>query len=148
MLRTLPLFIAFGLVGCYEPTGPVTTNTSSDSLPSLEERVEFLQRYVPFRRTYRDLGFQIHYKNNNGGRIPMPAPSDWEIRLVATVPPQEIADWIPSGVTAVPAADTKWLEGVSGAEQAIGIKEWYVLPRSMVGIDRERAVVAYHVVRY
>lgn len=128
------------LAGCGGSTGPASTDTSSDAVPSLEARIEFLQRYVTFRRGYTDLGFRVVY-HNNGGLVP--GPSDWDIRVVAAVPPAELADWVPAGAAATPSADTRWLVGVPGAERATGITEWYVGPGSVVGIDREGSVVAY-----
>lgn len=141
-MRAWPMILLTAvLVGCTGPTGPASTDTSSDSLPSLGERVEFLQRYVTFRRGYVDLGFQIVCHNNNGGMVP--GPSDWDIRLVATVPPAELDDWVPAGEASLPTADTQWLAGVPGAESAAGIVEWYTSPGRVVGIDRQRSVVAY-----
>lgn len=135
------LLLTAALVGCTGPSGPASTDTSSDSLPSSEQRVEFLQRYVAFRRRYTDLGFHVVYHNNGSGMAP--GPSDWDIRLVALVPPEEIAEWAPTGVAAMPSTDTQWLVGVPGAARAAGIREWYRGPGLVVGIDRERSVVAY-----
>jgi len=129
------------LTGCAVATGPASTDTSSDSLPSLEERIEFLQRYVTFRRTYTDLGFHVAYHNNSGGRVP--GPSEWDIRLVAVVPSAELTEWVPVGAAVKDSVDTGWLNGVPGAERAAGISEWYDGPGIQVGIDRERSVVAY-----
>jgi hypothetical protein len=129
------------LVGCSGQTRPASTDTSSDSLPSLEARVEFLQRYVTFRRGYNDLSFRVAYQNNGGGMVP--GPSEWDIRLVAAVPPAELAEWVPAGVAAIPSTDTQWLVGVPGAERAAGIAEWYTGPGLVVGIDRKQSVVAY-----
>lgn len=142
MRQLLALLTMAALAGCSGPTkpGPPSTNTSSDALPSLERRVEFLERYVTFRRGYSDLGFHIAY-NNGGGMVP--GPSEWDIRLVAAVPPAELAAWVPPGIVATPSADTQWLTGVPGAEQAAGIGEWYTGLGLIVGIDRERSVVAY-----
>lgn len=140
MRRALVLLAAFALVGCGGPTGPASTDTSSDALPSLAARVEFLERYVTFRRGYSDLGFHIVF-HNNGGMVP--GPSEWDIRLVAAVPPTELAAWVPPGLAATPSADTHWLAGVPGEGQAAGIREWYTGPGLVVGIDREHSVVAY-----
>ena len=134
------ILLAVALAGCGGSTGPASTDTSSDSLLSLEQRVEFLQRYVTFRRGYTELGFHVAY-HNNGGLLP--GPSDWDIRLVAVVPSAEVAAWVPAGVTATPSGDTQWLAGVPGAERAAGITEWYTGPGLVVGIDRDRSVVVY-----
>ncbi|HEY1187071.1 MAG TPA: hypothetical protein VGE74_05405 [Gemmata sp.] len=141
MRQALVLLTTLALVGCSGTTGPASTDTSSDALPSLERRVEFLERYVTFRRGYTDLGFRVAYQNNGGGLVP--GPSEWDIRLVAAVPSAELAAWVPPGVAATPSADTQWLAGVPGAGRAAGIREWYTGPGLVVGIDRERSVVAY-----
>jgi hypothetical protein len=124
------LLTTLGLVGCGGPSGPASTDTSSDFLPSLERRVEFLERYVTFRRGYRDLGFLIAYQNNGGGMAP--GPSEWDVRLVAAVPPAELAAWAPPGLAASPSADTQWLAGVPGEGRAAG-RDQGVVHRSGVG---------------
>lgn len=126
--------------GCGGRSGPATTDTSSATFPTLAERVEFLERYVTFRRNYRELDFHVAYRNGGG---PAPGPSEWDIRVVAVAPPGELASWVPAGVTAVADADRDWLAVVPGAERAAGITEWYVGPGSVVGIDRAKSVVAY-----
>ena len=141
-MRMALLWLAvLSLVGCGEPSGPASTDTSSAALPSLAQRVEFLERYVTFRRGYTDLGFHIVYHNNGGGM--MPGPSDWDVRLVAAVPPAELNAWVPPDRTATPVADTQWLAGIPGAGRAAGIREWYEAPGVAVGIDREHSVVVY-----
>ncbi len=138
------VLLVSSLAGCGGSRGPASADTSSASFPTLAERVEFLQRYVTFRRGYRELDFHIVYRNGGGGRGAVPGPSEWDIRVVAVVPPGELASWVPAGVTAVASADRAWLAVVPGGERAAGITEWYVGPRSVVGIDRARSVVAYH----
>lgn len=133
------LLLMLSLAGC--EGGPPSTRTSSDSLATLEERVAFLEQYVTFRRGYRDLSFFIGYQNNGG--IP-PGPSDWDIGLVADVPPEELAAWIPAG-TAEATVDIDWLTTVPGGSRAANITEWYCGPRHAIGIDRTRSIVAYHV---
>ena len=123
MRQALVLLTALAVAGCGGSSGPPTIDTTSDALPSLERRVEFLERYVTFRRGYTDLGFHISYQNNGGGMVP--GPSDWDIRLVAAVPPAELASWVPPGLTPTPSADTQWLAGVPGDGRAAGIGEWY-----------------------
>jgi len=141
MRRALALLTAIALAGCSGPSGPPSTDTSSDDLPSLERRIEFLDRYVTFRRGYCDLSFHIAYRNNGGGLVP--GPSEWDIRLVAAVPAAELAAWVPPDLAPTPSADMQWLVGVPGDGHADGIREWYTSPGLVVGIDRERSVVAY-----
>jgi hypothetical protein len=135
------ILLVSSAAGCGGSRGPASTDTSTASFPTLAERVEFLQRYVTFRRGYRELGFHIHYRNGGGGAVP--GPSEWDIRVVAVVPPEELTSWVPAGVTASASVDRAWLAIVPGAEWAAGITEWYVGPGSVVGIDRDRSIVAY-----
>jgi hypothetical protein len=128
------------LVGC-EPDGPATTRASSAAFATLAERTAFLNRYVSFRRTYETLDFDVFFRNNSGGLVP--GPSDWDIRIVATVPAAELPAWIPAGVTPAPVADSDWLKSVPTTRDRSGIREWYVEGRRIVGIDRERRIVAY-----
>lgn len=134
-----------GVVGCGGSYGPVATDMSSASMPSLSGRIEFLQRYVKFRRTYRTLDFHIVYRDNGGV---VPGPSEWDVRLVAAVPPEELASWVPAGVSPVAAPNTDWLEAVPAGERASGTTEWYVGPGRVVGVDRVRSVVAYRSWKY
>jgi hypothetical protein len=127
------------MAGCASQGLP-STDTSSSSLPSLETKVQFLERYVTFRRGYEALEFHVTYRN--GGSFP-PGPSEWDIRLVARVPPAELASWVPERCAPTASADTTWLGAVPGAEEAADITEWYIEPRRVVGIGRRRSVVAY-----
>lgn len=62
---------------------------------------------------------------------------------MAAVPPEQLTQWLPPDGAAAPTTDARGFAGVPGAERAAGITEWYTGPGVAVGIDRERAVVAY-----
>lgn len=136
-------FLLILLAGCGGGSGPASTVTSSESIAALSDRIEFLHRYLTFRRNYRELDFHIVYHNNGGGMVP--GPSDWDIRLVAVVPREELESWIPNGVQPVRSIQSDWLAEVPNAKRANGIAEWYVDGLKEVGIDRERSVVAYRI---
>ena len=74
-----------------ELTGPPSTRSSSADLETLAQKVAFLESYVTFRRSYEALDFDIFYANNSGGLLP--GPSDWDLRLRAVVPADEMGDW-------------------------------------------------------
>lgn len=135
------LVVVFLCAGCSETPLPASTFTTSDSFPSRDDRVRFLNQYVAFRRTYHDLSFSIEYHNHGGGRVP--APSEWDVRIVASVPANELSLWIPAGVSAVSRADYDWIRGVPGGLSCLEITEWYVQPGHIVGIDRMNARVVY-----
>jgi len=130
-----------------KPTGPATTDTTSAAYSTLQERIEFLQRYVSFRRNYESLDFAIRFRNGGDGGLP--SPSEWDIRLVAVVPESEIAAWIPAGATASKEKpDVDWLKTVPTSLDLSGVDEWYVDARYVdnqqtVAVDRARRIVVY-----
>ena len=135
---SVPLALALALAGCQ--SGPASVAETSSARASVEERVRFIENYVAFRRTYKKVDYDITYWNNSGW---LPAPSDWDIRLIASVPRTEINDWVPSGVGKANGSLPEWLKGMPGSIERDGITEWYRTPGTVVGIDRERSIVAY-----
>jgi hypothetical protein len=127
------------LTGCGK-SGPESTNCTSTGFATLNDRIEYLQRYVKFRRTYETLDFAIQYSDNSGGMVP--GPSDWDVRLVAVVPAAEIADWVSVG-TPASTSDADWLKSVPTSLDLSGIKEWYVDGKKIVGVDRAKRIVVY-----
>ena len=128
---------ALTALSCDE-SGPPSTRTSSTQLGSLAERVAFLERYVSFRRAYRDLYFHVVFRNNGGGLLA--GPSDWDITVAAQVPPAQLDEWT-RGLTPRAAAP-----GPSAPRSSIdlsGLQEWYGEPSRYVGIDRARSIVLY-----
>jgi hypothetical protein len=142
MPRIWPLLLIL-MAGCGSRSGPATTDTSSESIAELSDRIEFLHRYLTFRRNYRELDFHIVYQNNGGGMVP--GPSEWDIRLVAVVPHEELELWIPSGVKPIRSIQNEWLAEVPNANRASGVAEWYVDGLMEVGINRVNSVVAYRI---
>ncbi len=134
------LILLLLLAGCGS-RGLASTRTSSSTLPTLGARVDFLERYVTFRRNYESLDFRVDFFNGGGGLSP--SPSEWDIRLVARVPASELQAWVPSGVPPVATADRAWLDAVPTSAELGGISEWYVEKRRVVGIDRKQALVVY-----
>ena len=146
MARRLSLILAVVLIAGCGQSGPPTTRTNSSQYATLEERASFLHQYVTFRRTYETLDFDIMYQNN-GGMVP--GPSEWDVRLIATVPASELQTWVPQGVPAVPVVqDRQWLQSVPTSLDLSGISEWYVDGRRIVGLDRTRRIVAYRIWAY
>lgn len=141
MSRIFILAVALLFVGC-KPSGPATTSTKSTAYATVAERTTFLNQYVTFRRTYETLDFDIMYQNNGGGMVP--GPSDWDVRLVATVPVAELQAWVPTGVSVSAAPDIAWLKSVPTTLDLSGISEWYIDAQRVVGIDRTKRIVAYH----
>jgi len=139
-LRIFSLAMTALLVGC-KPSGPGTTKTNSSGFATVAERAKFLNEYVTFRRTYETLDFDITYQNNGDGAAP--GPSDWDVRLVATVPAAELQAWVPVGGKATVAPDTAWLKSVPTGLDLSGVNEWYVDGKRVVGVDRVKRIVVY-----
>ena len=109
--------------------------------PTLLTAIQFLENYVTFRRQYQKLDYEIMYQNNGGGMVP--APSDWDIRLIAVVPETEIEAWVPAGAEKKDDPSPAWLNDLPGTIEREGLTEWYRKSGTMVGVDRERFIVAY-----
>ena len=139
-IRIFILAVALLLVGC-KPSGPATTTTTSAAYATVAERTKVLNEYVTFRRTYETLDFDIMYQNNGSGTVP--GPSDWDVRIVATVPASELQAWVPSGVKASNAPDIAWLKSVPTTLDLSGVSEWYVDGKRIVGVDRAKRIIVY-----
>ena len=140
MLRLSLVLAALLIVGC-DRSGPATTRTVSSKFPTVAARSKFLHQYVTFRRTYETLDFDIMYQTNGGGLVP--GPSEWDVRLVATVPASELPAWVPAGASAVPAPDASWLKSVPTTLDLSGVNEWYDEGHRVVGLDRARRLVVH-----
>src|SRR5688500_11682624 len=70
----------------------------SDSIGTLAERVAFLERHVTFRRKYEALDFDVFVAR--GDQRGVPGPSEWDVRVVAVVPEEDMGTWVPTGVKA------------------------------------------------
>lgn len=130
------------LVGC-GPNGPESTDTDSSAFGNLAEKVEFLERHVSFDRSYDELAFSIRFFNGGAGFLSAPAPSEWDIRLVARVPEATLDEWAGTKSVDLPSEPLTWLDSVPSALSLTGIGEWYEDNGRVVGIDREQRIVVY-----
>ena len=135
------LTIALTLGGCgpSKPNGPQSTDTNSTTIPELVDRIDFLENYLSFKRQYDELEFHILYKNNGGGWVP--GPSDWDIRLAAVVPPEELPLWT-EGLD-VSSEEANWLTNVNKQIDVSGVNTWFRSGGKVVVVDKENAVVVY-----
>jgi hypothetical protein len=139
IVQCILILVLVLLVAC-TPNGPASTHTNSSGFSTINQRAAFLEKYVTFRRTYESLDFDVAYYENSGGMVP--GPSEWDIRLVATVPASELESWIPQGAQPSTKAH-EWLRSVPTTLELTGIDEWYGDKGRSVGIDRDRRIVAY-----
>jgi hypothetical protein len=126
------------LVSC----GPKSKSTTTDShtFSTLAEKKTFLERYVCFRRTYENLTYLISFRDGGDGGVP--SPSEWDVRLIATVPTSEFDEWT-SGLTVTTAPDTNWLSQITDAPSDLTTFKWHGDSKRLVGIDHERRIVIY-----
>jgi len=127
---------------CVSCGGPKSKTTNSDSrtFTSLAEKKEFVERYVKFKRTYETLEFLIDYRDGGDGGLP--SPTEWDIRLVATVPTNKIEAWI-SGIPITKRAESGWVSDIANAPADLNRFEWHLDKNRTVGIDRMRRIVLY-----
>lgn len=140
LLRVLCLASLWAFCGC-DRSGSASHLTTSAVTDTLADRVAFVERVVPFRRSYETLDYAATFQDYSGGWVP--GPSDWELRLVATVPADGLDAWVPAGASIGSAGPPSWLEEVPTAVPTGGITEWYDNGSQQVGLDRENRVVAY-----
>lgn len=138
----VPLLMAIILMSCAKAqSGPTSVTETSVARVELADRIQFIEEYVTFRRIYEKLDYDIMYQNNGGGMVP--APSDWDIRLIAVVPETEIDDWIPAGAEKKDDPSPAWVKDLPGPIERSGLTEWYRKSGTTVGVDRERSIVVY-----
>jgi len=140
MRRGVLLVVVAALVAGCGPSGPPTTETTSAGFATLAEKVGFLEDYVRFRRNYEQLDFAIEYHNNSGGMVP--GPSEWDVRIVAVVPPPELDAWT-SALSPAASPDTALLAGVPTPIDHSGVTQWFRNGGVLVGVDEGNAVVVY-----
>lgn len=80
------------LAGCTgRPTDSLTTDTASSTIEGDAAKVAFLARYLKLRSEVTATEFHIVYRDNSQGGVP--GPSDWDIRAVMQVPPDQLQRW-------------------------------------------------------
>lgn len=70
----------------------LTTNTHSSSFQKIEEKIDFLNKYINIESSYAELDYHIIYHDNSAGLVP--GPSDWNIMIKATIKPLDIQNWV------------------------------------------------------
>ncbi|MEM7384640.1 MAG: hypothetical protein AAF514_06810 [Verrucomicrobiota bacterium] len=148
IIRLFPPILFSALLGgfssCGRPKEPsLTTNgtVASANQGDLAGKTRFLRRYFKPARTFEQLEYEVSYQDNSGGRVP--GPSDWDIRIIATVPANELASWIPGGATTSQQKRPDWIKPVAGEIPVDHLDEWYVNGSTLVGLDRKNRTVAY-----
>ena len=130
------LALTVNLVSC---DSGMTTNTESTAFATIAAKQEFLERYVKFRRNYEDLHYRLSFIDGSGM---VPGPSEWNIRILATVPADEIDQWT-NGLQPVGLPELDWVTDIPNAPTDLSGFTWYQDERKTVGINLNRRVVLY-----
>ena len=93
-----------------------------------------------FRRSYEDLHFRLSFIDGESGVVP--GPTEWNIRLLASVPAEEIGQWI-DGLGAVESTDLDWVSYIPNAPADPSQFKWYQDDKRTVGLDRVDRTVLY-----
>lgn len=141
-MKKLMILLTIVLYGCWLPpfpddTRPPSANETSEARLQLRDRIRFVENYVLDNRNYIKLEYDILYYNN------VPGPSDWNVRVLAEVPPSEIKSWIPANVSRSDGKPPDWVKKIPGNIPTNGLTEWYYAGRLEVGIDRNKSIIAY-----
>lgn len=141
LLFVILLFGCDGLSFTAAESSSRSIDETSQVRLTLEDRISQLEEYVTFEREYEALEYDLFYADAGGGLVP--GPSEWDIQLLAVVPPSELEAWIPANANATQRQPPEWVDAIPGEIATAGIMEWYVDGGKSVGIDRENAIVAY-----
>ncbi|MEN3943389.1 hypothetical protein WJU23_18960 [Prosthecobacter sp. SYSU 5D2] len=136
-LPVLILLFAIGIAGCKKS---MSTHTTSDAFSTLASKKAFLEQYVNFRRSYEDLHFEIAFMDGGTGIIP--GPSEWDIRLLAVIPAEEMDAWV-HGLAASDSPDMEWVQHLPKAPVDLGRFVWFADHSRLVGLDRINRMVLY-----
>ncbi len=79
-------------VGCWDDKPNLTTDTDSRAFVDRAKKLGFLRRYVKLPTEVRNVEFSIVYRDNSHGLVP--GPSDWDIRYIVRVDPQDVDAWL------------------------------------------------------
>jgi hypothetical protein len=106
--KAIPIFLLILLCpfGCKKKEASLTTDTRSSHFHSTEEKISFLRTYLVFPSPASAAEFHIVYHDNSGGLVP--GPSDWDIRAVLKISPENLASWIEGLDRTSEEADLAW----------------------------------------
>ena len=136
----LTVILCLLMLGCSRQSGPPSTSSTYTPSQSLKQRIDFVEKYVAFRREYEELEYAIDFQNNSGF---VPAPSDWDVKIIAKVPAATVGEWIKNSQT-IPYGKWNWHTTTATNIDTSGINAWYTAGSSItIGVDRANSVIAY-----
>jgi hypothetical protein len=85
----------------------LTTDTTSSQFATNKEKIAFLERYLKLPTKVEAAEFHIVYYDNSQGRVP--GPSDWDMRVIVKVAPENIDRWLESLAETTEPFDITWV---------------------------------------
>lgn len=137
------IFIVFTLFFTSCTKNIPAINQSSEDFSTIEEKEEFLAKYIQIAdKSFEKLDFHVFYNDNSGGMVP--GPSDMNVSFIAQVPQDEINIWIKDLKSLSNKPDFSCFSKVSTEIDYSGISEWYELKgNSFIGVDRKNSIIIY-----
>jgi len=136
----LLLLFALALSNCGNGDGR-TTDTLSSEFDSVAEKQAFLERYVEFRHRYIELDYRVAFLDGSSGRLP--GPTEWNLRIFATIPPEEVDLWVDGLNRSANTPALGWISEIPNALSDLNEFDWYEGSRRVVGVDLKLGRVLY-----
>ena len=73
----------------------------------------------------------------------VPGPSDWDIRIVAKVPENELPKSIPGYAKTNTNPDFSWANEIATTIDFSGDFEWFQSGNAFVGVNKSKSVILY-----
>lgn len=114
----------------------LTTNTHSASFQTIEEKIDFLKKYIKIESSYSTLDYHIIFHDNSGGLVP--GPSDWNIMIKATIKLLEISSWV-KDAQKIEYPDLHF----SDIKYEPNNYQWYKRGEAIIGVDYNNNEIVY-----
>ncbi len=155
--KIIIIVLVIGVVGfaglfvsmCYTWGDAPATHTYSREFETLDEKVVFLKKYFSFKShdpTYLELDFFVSHYGKSGWFVGL-GPNDWDIQVIAKIPPDEIPNWrkeyTPVDAKEIPMG-LDWVKTLPGTVDRTGPFQWYhdkEYGRYYVGVDEKRSII-------
>lgn len=132
-------FFSFAILA-QEPSS-FTTDTLSSQFATQEEKIAFLERYLTLPTNIEAAEYHIIYHDNSTGRVP--GPSDWDMRVIVKVAPQDIPLWLESLTETAEPFDLTWAYELAEGWQLQSAPKFFVGDKRVAVFEPEDVVVLW-----
>ncbi len=124
-----------------QETASLTTDTLSSQFATDEEKIAFLERYLNLPTKVEAAEYHIVYHDNSTGRVP--GPSDWDMRVVIKVAPEDIDTWLESLTETTEPFDLAWVYDFAKNWQLTSSPKFFVGDKDVALFEVEGVVVVW-----